>query len=101
MIMTEAEEEKVELHMTEEEISVTEKYEADLVQKIDEAITAETLVGDWRKTARVIAYAMRACPEVPISYFLERLINLVKSEQIEHQGNLRLIRFSEVRRPIR
>lgn len=98
--MAEEQEEKVELHMSAEEISATSNYESDFVKGIDAALLAETLVGQWRKTARVIAFVVRSYPRVPTSFLLERLILFVKDGQLEHQGNIRLIRFSEVRRPI-
>ncbi|WP_184641702.1 DUF3658 domain-containing protein [Variovorax guangxiensis] len=58
--------------------------------------------GDWRKVARVVGMAMlsmRKLPcDVPDAFFAKRVGLLVESGQLESQGDLRRMRFGEVRR---
>jgi hypothetical protein len=95
--MTEAEEEKEELHMSAEEMSATAVYPMEVINGIDDALFAQT-DKHWRKTARILAHSMKSYPETPESYFLERLILLVENGKLECHGNLRFVRHSEVRR---
>lgn len=91
------EEEKVEIFLTDEEAAVTARYSPDFIAHIDHALIAET--GEhWRKSARVIAYALKDFPNVPEAYFVDRIMALVSKGELMSQGNLRLVRLSEVRR---
>ncbi|MGR4869682.1 DUF3658 domain-containing protein [Variovorax sp. LARHSF232] len=68
---------------------------------IDAALLSQ-VSNDWRKVARVVGMAMLSMPDrpsgVPDVYFAKRVALLVEAGQLESQGNLRRMRFSEVRR---
>lgn len=68
---------------------------------IDAAILSQ-VSNDWRKVARVVGMAMLSMSDrpsgVPDVFFAKRVALLVESGQLESQGNLRRMRFSEVRR---
>jgi hypothetical protein len=72
------------------------------VKRIDEALLRNT-APQWRKVARVVGTAMielKLRPEsVPDIYYAQRVAEMVKLGQLEAQGNLRRMRYSEVRRP--
>ena len=57
----------------------------------------------WRKAARVIGSTMlqlrESMPRIPDVYYAIRLAELVQLGQLEAQGDLRRMRFSEVRLP--
>lgn len=68
---------------------------------IDTALLSQ-ISGDWRKVARVVGMAMlstRGLPSgVPDAFFAKWVRLLVESGQLESQGDLRRMRFSEIRR---
>lgn len=72
------------------------------VKRIDEALLADC-VAHWRKVARVAGRAWMQLSEesndVPLAFCAQRVKALVESGQLEAQGNLDHIRFSEVRLP--
>ena len=72
---------------------------ADL-SSIDNAIFAECATS-WRKSARVVMGAMKmldqTLPEVPVALYTRRIAALVQSGRLQSQGNLRHLRFSEVK----
>ena len=67
---------------------------------IDAAIVSQ-VSSEWRKVARVVGVAMLSMQNlpkgVPDAYFAKRVALLVEMGQLESQGDLRRIRFSEVR----
>jgi hypothetical protein len=68
---------------------------------IDEALLAEADL-QWRKVARVIGRAMSRPTHVqgvPDVFYAQRVRRLVEAGQLESQGNLAYLRFSEVRLP--
>ena len=68
---------------------------------IDAALLSQ-VSDDWRKVARVVGMAMLSMPDrpsgVPDVFFAKRVALLVETGQLESQGNLQRMRFSEVRR---
>ncbi|QSI32124.1 hypothetical protein GNX71_22095 [Variovorax sp. RKNM96] len=72
-----------------------------VLARIDAAILSQ-VSDDWRKVARVVGMAMLSMPDrlsgIPDVFFVKRLALLVESGQLESQGSLRRMRFSEVRR---
>jgi len=87
--------------MTEEEVQATSQLSSDELHSIDEAILLET--GDrYLKVARIVARAANnwAGPteSVPLVFYVERIRRLVKEGVLEIQGDLRYMRFSEVRK---
>ncbi len=69
---------------------------------IDEELLA-SCASTWRKVARVVGTAMMAIgerhPDIPDSYYAQRVAALVHSGALESQGNLDYMRYSEVRLP--
>ena len=57
----------------------------------------------WRKVARIVMTALATDPgalgDVPTGVFVRRVKALVRSGQLESEGNLDYMRFSEVRLP--
>ncbi|WP_341886985.1 DUF3658 domain-containing protein [Variovorax sp. YR752] len=67
---------------------------------IDAALLSQAS-SQWRKVARVVGMAMLSMPDhledVPDAFFAKRVALLVASGRLESQGDLRRMRFSEVR----
>jgi hypothetical protein len=57
----------------------------------------------WRKVARIVGMTIdelsERFPDVPDIYYAQRVRHLVETGQLESQGNLAYMRYSEVRRP--
>jgi hypothetical protein len=72
------------------------------LEAIDQALLAAT-TKHFRKVAFVVATAFHQLadqlPPIPDVFYAQRVIRLVKLGQLEAQGNLRRMRYSEVRRP--
>lgn len=70
------------------------------LELIDEAILASS-AASWRKVARVVSMAMnelnRQFPRVPDGFYAQRVAALVSAGNLQSQGNLAYMRFSEVR----
>ena len=86
----------------EEQQSRIDKLSADELQKIDEAILANSST-QWRKVARIVGAAMGdnsgIIPSIPDIFYAERVRKFVTAGKLESQGNLQYMRFSEVRLP--
>ncbi|HWU70370.1 MAG TPA: DUF3658 domain-containing protein [Pseudoxanthomonas sp.] len=67
---------------------------------IDQALLANS-GGEWKKVALVVSMAMDAHPDryhdIPDIFYGQRVMELVASGELESQGNLRRMRFSEIR----
>ncbi|MFZ2267460.1 MAG: DUF3658 domain-containing protein [Azonexus sp.] len=74
------------------------------VDQINTALVAAT-DGQWRKVALVVARAMQSLPEefsaVPDVFFARQIRVLVSLGELEGVGNLRDMRSSEVRQPVK
>ena len=74
------------------------------LQEMDRQLLAQVSTS-WRKVARIVAMTIRelrdSIPDVPDVYYAQRVQNLVALGQLESQGNLAYMRFSEVRLPQR
>ena len=72
------------------------------LQEMDRVLLAQAST-NWRKVARIVGMAIgelqRNIPDVPDIYYAQRVQNLVALGKLESQGNLRFMRFSEVRLP--
>jgi hypothetical protein len=79
-----------------------ERLSATEIAAIDEALLEDTC-HQWRKVARIVGTALgklgERIPGVPDLYYAERVRHLVAAGRLESQGNLELMRFSEVRLP--
>ena len=71
------------------------------VATIDQAILS-TLTNRWQKTALVVGRAMYAYPDqfgdIPDVFYGQRVLQLASDGLLASQGNLRRMRFSEVRK---
>ena len=76
------------------------KLSASDIQTLDEALLSNA-DGHWRKVAFVVAKTMlqlKPRPEgVPDVYYAQRVAAMVTQGKLESQGNLRRMRFSEIR----
>jgi Protein of unknown function len=85
-----------------DEIAIASQLSMEDIAAIDSALIGQC-AQSWRKVARIVGSAMSAIPEkldhVPDGYFAQRVIALASSGQLESQGNLHYMRFSEVRLP--
>ena len=88
--------------LTPEELRKVERLSAHEVATIDQALLANAAL-QWRKVARVVGTSMTSLDSrvagIPDVYYSQRVANLVSEGQLESQGNLRRMRFSEVRLP--
>jgi Protein of unknown function len=83
-----------------EELAAVAALSADDLGAIDRSLLAASHPS-WRKVALVVGLAMDAYPDlyhdIPDVFYAERVRALVSSGQLEAQGNLHRMRFSEVR----
>jgi len=67
---------------------------------VDSALMAECTTS-WRKSARIVMGAMKVLdqtiPDLPVALYAQRIARLVQSGRLQSQGNLRHLRFSEVK----
>jgi Protein of unknown function len=86
--------------LSDEEQEAVSKLKSSQVELIDRALLSECATS-WRKVARVVGAAMNSLKAqalgVPDAYYAQRVELLVNSGQLESQGNLEYMRFSEVR----
>jgi hypothetical protein len=86
---------------SEEQTAIANLSGADL-QIIDAAILANTS-HHWYKVARVVILTEKALkdryPNLSYIFYAQRLIRLAQEGQLESQGKLEFMRFSEVRKP--
>ena len=85
-----------------EQRALVERLTPDDVAEID-AILLDHVAERWRKVAMVVALAMSdssfARPDgIPDTFYAERIGHLAHTGVIESQGNLRRMRYSEVRK---
>ena len=82
------------------EFKIINKLTADQIKKIDEVLLTNA-APQWRKVARVVGSAMMQLrgeyPGLPDVYYSARIVGLVAAGKLQSQGNLRRMRFSEVR----
>ena len=83
----------------EQEGRIAQLTETDL-NEIDDCILSNATT-QWRKVAMVVALTMHALSDLsrdlPDSFYARRIQELVAQGRLDSQGNLGLIRFSEVR----
>ena len=72
------------------------------LQEMDRVLLAQAS-HSFRKVARIVGTAIGELqgkiPDVPDIYYAQRVRHLVELGKLESQGNLRYMRFSEVRLP--
>jgi len=95
-------EEDQDRDLTDHEAQLIAGLPAQLVTRIDEALLTKAN-HRFQKVARIIGEVMQFFSDgpsgIPDVYYAQRITKLVKAGLLESQGNLRRMRFSEVRRP--
>jgi hypothetical protein len=88
--------------LTDQEEQLISDLPGDLVTRIDDALLAKAN-HRFQKVARIIGEVMQSFSDRPLGipdvYYAQRIAKLVQAGLLESQGNLRRMRFSEVRRP--
>ena len=86
--------------LTAEEQNIVNKLNLEDIAKID----SELLINSTKyrqKTAMLIAYTMstlkKSYSDIPAAFYLDRIIKLVDDKKLQAYGNLKLVRFSEVK----
>jgi len=78
------------------------KLEEPELEIIDQALLSN-ICHNWRKVARVVGTTMSDLEErvfgIPDIFYANRIIQLAGKGLIESQGNLRRMRYSEIRLP--
>src|SRR5262249_6607697 len=95
-------EEDQDRDLTDQEEQLIAGLPAELVTRIDNALLAKAN-HRFHKVARIVAEVRQSFSDgpsgIPDVYYARRIAKLVKDGLLESQGNLRRMRFSEVRRP--
>jgi hypothetical protein len=85
----------------EQENLVSNLSEAD-IQNIDKALLSN-ISAQWRKVARIVGTTMtehkNRITGIPDVFYAQRVSHLVETGIIESQGNLKAMRFCEIRIP--
>ena len=93
-------EEQNDLPLTPEQEELVNKLNVSEVERIDEALLSN-ISGYWKKVASVVGATMMELENrvegIPDVYYANRIIYLAEKGLIESQGNLKRMRFSEVR----
>lgn len=86
--------------LTSEQEELVNKLMASEVENIDEALLSN-ISSYWKKVASVVGATMMDLENrvegIPDVYYANRIIYLAEKGLIESQGNLRRMRFSEIR----
>jgi hypothetical protein len=88
--------------LTEEDEQPLANLPEELVARIDAALLAETK-NRFLKVVRIVDAVMGSIPnvpkDVPVVFYAQRIAHLVRTGQMESQGDLRRMGLSEVRLP--
>ncbi len=88
--------------MSEAQLVMVGKLTASDLEKIDKAILKNSS-HQWRKVARVVGQTLLEFqsdfPGVPDIFYSERIELLVNSGALQSQGNLKKMRYSEIKLP--
>jgi Protein of unknown function len=86
--------------LTTEQQALVSKLSASELKRIDLALLANA-DGHWRKVARIVGTTMVSIEQrpkgLPDVFYAQRIQHLVATGALESQGNLKRMRFSEVR----
>lgn len=86
--------------LTEDEKLLVEKLSVDEIQEIDDLLLSHAR-DNWRKVAMIVGLTMMSHENresgMPDIFYAQRVRLLVERGQLESQGNLQYMRFSEVR----
>ncbi len=88
--------------LTPEEQAEAEQLTEAEIEAIDRALLLN-ITYQWRKVAMVVGMTMmnypNRVPNIPDIFYASRICKLAESGHLESQGDLRYMRFSEVRLP--
>lgn len=88
--------------MTKVEKAFVDKLSQEDVEIIDKTLLSNA-TNEWRKVAMIVAITMMNLPNrvqgIPDIFYAQRVRKLVEGGRLESQGNLKNMRFSEVRLP--
>ena len=88
--------------ITEQDINYLKSLSVEALSAIDSVICSHT-TGHWKKIAMVISKSYRELegkdPKLTYEQLLSRLHHLINSGKLSSQGNINVMRFSEVKRP--
>lgn len=94
-------EQPIESVITEQDINYLQSLSPEILENIDTIIYSNTSV-QWKKIAMVLAKSHREInkldPEITYEQLLSRVHQLIKIGKLTSQGNINVMRFSEVRR---
>ena len=87
--------------LTTEQLSIVEALSEEQIAEIDKALLTNC-TERWRKVAAVVGFTMTdqfmdTFKGVPDVYYAQRVRGLVGKGTLESEGNLRYMRYSEVR----
>ena len=87
--------------LTQEQTELVMQLSETDLKEIDEALLSN-ISPQWRKVARVVGTTMNSINNkvkgIPDIFYAQRVIKLVENGILESQGNLKRMRFSEVRK---
>ena len=87
--------------LDEEEAAIVAAFTPAQVDAIDDALLSD-ITPTWSKVAMILGKQLKAKPgipdDVPLEYYWERICRMIERGDLDSQGNIRRIRFSEVRR---
>jgi hypothetical protein len=93
-------EDEIDSAPTAAELKIINKLTPDQIKRIDEVLLANTAL-EWSKVARVVGSAMLQMkgeyPGLPDVYYSNRITELVAAGKLQSRGDLRRMRYSEVR----
>ena len=87
--------------LTDEQLDLVRRLSNEQVRKIDDALVSNAS-HQWRKVARIVMSTMMELNDslgLPDIYYAQRVLSLVDAGRLEAQGDLKYLRFSEVRLP--
>ncbi|MDO6721636.1 DUF3658 domain-containing protein [Psychrosphaera sp. 1_MG-2023] len=94
-------EQPIESIITEDDLAYLQTLSPELLEKVDSLLYAKTSER-WSKIAMVISKANKEVkildPNITYDQLLSRLHIIIKSGKLSSQGNINIMRFSEVRR---
>lgn len=88
--------------LTENQLALVAALSEQQLREIDEALL-DAAGKNWRKVAMVVAVSMQNLPNrvegIPDVFYSQRVARLVEQGYLISQGNLKSMRFSEVKVP--
>jgi hypothetical protein len=93
---------ELDADLTPEQEALVAKLSPEAIEEIDQQIISEC-IEHWRKVARVVGSTImrfqEQYPELTDGFYSLRVQSLVNDGKLESRGNLKRMRYSEVRLP--